>query len=225
MEVQETHNLLVQVQFLIPLLAQWSNSVRCWPHKPEIAGSNPVCATMVNLLTQEEVRLLAREVGFGPKDARIASAIAMCEAPYAKDGKQYSNFDAVGDIDLQTDVWGPSYGGFQIRSLRADTGTGSFRDKDRLLKPKFNTKAALSIKKSLGFNAWSVYLHGQYKAYLQDLFPPAEGTYIVLAGDTLSGIGEKTGIMWTDLARWNNLHFPYTIFIGQVILLTDPTSV
>lgn len=180
---------------------------------------------MANLLTQEEVRLLAIDVGFGPKDAKIASAIAMCEGAYSKDGKSYSNFDAVGDIDLQTDVWGPSYGGFQIRSLKADLGTGSFRDAEKLPRPRFNTKAALAVKRSLGWNAWSVYLHGQYKAYLQDLFPAAPGTYIVLSGDTLSGIGEKTGTVWTDLARWNNLHFPYTIFIGQVILLTDPTSV
>jgi len=180
---------------------------------------------MVNLLTQEQVRKLALDVGFGEKDAKIASAIAMCESAYAKGGKQYANFDAIGDIDLQTDVWGPSYGGFQIRSLKADTGTGSFRDAEKLLHPRFNVKAARSIKRSLGWNAWSVYLHGQYKAYLQDMFPAAPGTYIVLAGDTLSGIGEKKGIPWTDLARWNNLHFPYTIFIGQVILLIDPTSV
>lgn len=180
---------------------------------------------MVNLLTQEEVRVLCREVGFGPKEAKIASAIAMCESAYAKDGKSYANFDAVGDIDLQTDVWGPSYGGFQIRSLKAEQGTGSFRDADKLLRPKFNCKAALSVKKGLGFKAWSCFKSGQYKAYLQDLYPAAPGTYIVLSGDTLSGIGEKVGIQWTDLARWNNLHFPYTIFIGQVILLTDPTSV
>lgn len=180
---------------------------------------------MVNLLTQEQVRVLAREVGFKPLGARIASAIAMCESAYAKDGKSYANFDAIGDIDLQTDVWGPSYGGFQIRSLKAEKGTGTFRDADKLLKPKFNTRAALAIKNGLGFKAWSCYRSGQYKAYLQDLFPAAPGTYIVLSGDTLSGIGEKVGIQWADLARWNNLHFPYTIFIGQVILLTDPTSV
>lgn len=179
---------------------------------------------MVNLLTQEQVRQLAVDVGFNQKNAKIASAIAMCEGAYSRDGKQYSDFDAVGDIDLQTDVWGPSYGGFQIRSLKADLGTGSFRDAEKLVRPRFNVKAAKHIKETLGWNAWSCYKSGQYKAYLQDLFPAAPGTYIVLAGDTLSGIGAKTGILWTDLARWNNLHFPYTIFIGQVILLSDPLS-
>lgn len=176
----------------------------------------------MNLKTQEEVRKLAVAVGFAPRAARTASAIAMCESAYSEGGKSYADFDAVGDIELQTDVWGPSYGGFQIRSLKADLGTGSYRDANRLLTPRFNVRAALHIKNTLGFKAWSCYRSGQYKAYLQDLFPAAPGTYIVLSGDTLSGIGQKTGILWTDLARWNGLHFPYTIFIGQVILLTDP---
>lgn len=179
----------------------------------------------MTLMTQRAVEILAREVGFTVRHARTASAIAMCESAYVRDGRSYANFDAIGDIDLQTDVWGPSYGGFQIRSLKADQGTGKIRDADRLLRPKFNARSALAIKNSLGFKAWSCYASGQYKAYLQDLFPAAPGTYIVLSGDTLSAIGEKTGILWTDLARWNNLHFPYTIFIGQVILLTDPVSV
>jgi hypothetical protein len=179
----------------------------------------------MNLKTQEEVRKLAISVGFSKRQARTASAIAMCESAVSKDGKSYANFDAVGDIDLQDETWGPSYGGWQIRSLKADQGTGKIRDASRLLSPKFNAKSALAVKNSLGFKAWSCYASGQYKAYLQDLFPAAPGTYIVLSGDTLSSIGEKTGILWTDLARWNNLHFPYTIFIGQVILLTDPVSV
>lgn len=180
---------------------------------------------MTNLLYQEEVEELARSVGFGPRMARTAAAIAMCESAYVRDGESYADFDAVGDIDLQNDIWGPSYGGWQIRSLKADFGTGRMRDADRLLHPKFNAKSALKIKNSLGFKAWSCYASGQYKAYLQDLYPAAPGTYIVVSGDTLSSIGQKTGILWTDLARWNNLHFPYTIFIGQVILLTDPVSV
>jgi hypothetical protein len=148
----------------------------------------------------------------------------MCESAYSEDGKQYANFDAIGDIELQTDVWGASYGGFQIRSLKAETGTGSFRDADKLLNPTFNCRAAKAVKKSLGFKAWSCYKSGQYKAYLQDLYPAAPGTYIVLSGDSLSKIGAKFGVSWQDLARWNNIHSPYTIFIGQVILLTDPVG-
>lgn len=179
----------------------------------------------MNLKTQDQVRQLAVTAGFTKRQARTASAIAMCESAYVSQGQSFADFDAIGDIELQTDVWGPSFGGFQIRSLKAQQDTGGIRDGSRLLTPIFNTKSALAIKNSQGFKAWSCFASGQYKAYLQDLFPPAPGTYIVLSGDTLSGIGADKGILWTDLARWNGLHFPYTIFIGQVILLSDPTSV
>lgn len=179
---------------------------------------------MVNLLTQEEVRLLCKDVGFNDMNARIASAIAMCEGAFSEGGKQYSNFDAVGDLDLVNNKWGPSYGGFQIRSLKSETGTGSFRDATKLLIPRFNCRAAKHIKANQGWKAWSVYTSGMYKAYLQDLFPPPPNTYVVLSGDTLTGIGAKLNIDWQDLARWNNLHSPYTIFIGQILLKADPVG-
>lgn len=180
---------------------------------------------MVNLLTQDEVRRLARAAGFTPLNARIASAIAMCEAAASKDNKPYADFDLVGDKELANATWGYSYGGFQIRSLRADAGTGRTRDAERLLDPEFNVRSARTIKLAQGWRAWSVYQSGAYKAYLQDLFPPAPNTHVVVSGDTLSKIGTARGIDWQDLARWNNIRSPYTIYIGQIILLTDPVGV
>jgi len=77
------------------------------------------------------------------------------------------------------------------------------------------------IRRLLAVIATGAYTSGAYKAYLQDLFPPAPGTYIVLAGDTLSGIAAKVvgGFTWEDLARTNNLHSPYSISIGQSLTL------
>lgn len=178
---------------------------------------------MTNILTQEEIYDLARSVGFNHRNARIASAIALCESPASKNDKPASNFNAIGDLDLVDDTWGPSYGGFQIRSLKAQAGTGSFRDPERLddLVPRFNVRAARSIKLNSGWRAWSTYKNGAYRAYLQDLYPPPPGTYVVVGGDTLSKIGEKLGIPWPNLAYWNAITAPYTIYIGQ-ILLTEP---
>lgn len=44
-------------------------------------------------------------------------------------------------------------------------------------------------------------------------------TYRVVSGDTLIGIGIKTGIDWRNIASWNNLTSPYTIYPGQVLSL------
>lgn len=178
----------------------------------------------MNLLTQNQVYEMCRGAGFTKLNSRIASAIAMCESPGTLNNQPASDFDAIGDKELANQTWGYSYGGFQIRSLRSHTGTGNYRDAERLLDPQFNVRSARAIKLQQGWGAWSVYRSGAYKAYLQDLYPPPPNTYVVISGDTLSKIGTKVGIPWTDLARWNNIHSPYTIYIGQILLLADPVG-
>ncbi|ATE85206.1 endolysin [Streptomyces phage Esperer] len=48
---------------------------------------------------------------------------------------------------------------------------------------------------------------------------PSGDTYTVKRGDTLSGIGARLKIKWTDLAKANNLKAPYVIAIGQKLKL------
>lgn len=179
---------------------------------------------MDKLLRQSEIEFILEDLGMRPKQARIGAAIALCEAPAGKtpDGEYQANFSAVGDQELANDVWGYSYGGFQIRSLRVQKGTGKIRDEERLLDPVFNCRSAMKIKRSWkGWGAWSTYNSGMYKAYLQDMYPPPINTYVVMGGDTLESIAANyTGDWtWEDLARVNNLHWPYTIYIGQHLTL------
>ncbi|MGP3750886.1 LysM peptidoglycan-binding domain-containing protein [Streptomyces sp. IBSNAI001] len=44
-------------------------------------------------------------------------------------------------------------------------------------------------------------------------------TYTVKSGDTLSGIGAKTGVKWESIAALNGIKAPYTIKVGQVLKL------
>jgi hypothetical protein len=173
------------------------------------------------IFTMREVTHMLIDVGFGRKrQARVGAAIAMCEAPGPrKNGNPTANFSLVGDQDLANDKWGYSYGGFQIRSLRSQKGTGGFRDEEKLLDPVFNCQAAKYLHSQSGWTPWSTFTSGMYKAYLQDLYPPPPGTYIVLAGDTLSFIAEQLNTDWTDLARLNGLHDPYRIYIGQQLVI------
>ena len=48
--------------------------------------------------------------------------------------------------------------------------------------------------------------------------------YTVQSGDTLRILAARFGIAWTDLAAWNNLFSPYTIFPGQQLLLAGGGS-
>lgn len=49
--------------------------------------------------------------------------------------------------------------------------------------------------------------------------PEVARTYTVVSGDTLSGIGVKTGTNWQDIARKNGIAAPYVIYPGQVLQL------
>lgn len=49
-------------------------------------------------------------------------------------------------------------------------------------------------------------------------------TYTVVSGDTLSKIGQKTGIAWKTIAMLNGITFPYIIKKGQVLKLTDEAT-
>ena len=48
------------------------------------------------------------------------------------------------------------------------------------------------------------------------------GFYEVAAGDTLYSISWRNGIDFKQLARWNGIRAPYTIYPGQKIRLTPP---
>lgn len=183
---------------------------------------------MANLRTQSQVFDLAKAAGFDNKSAEIAAAIAMAETLTFKDGKQYADFDAIGDTTLVNSTWGPSYGAWQIRSLIADNTTGRLRDATQLADPAFNAKAAYQIYKNAGnsFRPWSTYTSGAYQGYMQKaVYNPKPvipaGSYMVTGGDSLSVIGSKTGFSWRLIAALNNIKSPYTIFPGQVILLPD----
>lgn len=48
---------------------------------------------------------------------------------------------------------------------------------------------------------------------------PGANTYTAKAGDTLSRIGKAIGVRWQDIAALNGILSPYTIDVGQVLLL------
>lgn len=55
--------------------------------------------------------------------------------------------------------------------------------------------------------------------------PAASGsTYRVVKGDTLYGVAFRNGLDFRDLAQWNRIAPPYTIYPGQVLRLASPGS-
>ncbi len=48
---------------------------------------------------------------------------------------------------------------------------------------------------------------------------PSGESHTVQAGDTLNRIAGRLGFTWVDLAAWNNITYPYTLFPGQALAL------
>ena len=42
----------------------------------------------------------------------------------------------------------------------------------------------------------------------------------MVAGDTLSAIGSRLGVVWQDIAKANGIVAPYTIYTGQVLVIS-----
>ena len=98
--------------------------------------------------------------GFDAAAATIMVAIAGAESGW--------DDAAQGDLGLQTDQWGPSYGLYQIRTLKGDTGTGSWRDITFLTgSPSAQAKAAYAISGGgRDFTPWTTFTSGAYQSFL-----------------------------------------------------------
>ena len=53
---------------------------------------------------------------------------------------------------------------------------------------------------------------------------PSNSTYTVVSGDTLSEIGQKLGVKWRDIANANGISSPYTIYVGQKLIIPGGSS-
>lgn len=126
-------------------------------------------------LTMAQAYAYARQAGFDAAGAVFAVAIGMAESGL--------NPASYGDQDKQDGTWGPSVGLMQIRTLKADTGTGRDRDIMRLTDPVQNLAAAYHISNGgRNWSAWTVFTSGAYRQYVQQAVGAS-----VLAGRTVPG--------------------------------------
>lgn len=107
-----------------------------------------------------EIYATLREAGFSAPSAVLMTAIALAESG--------GNDTARGDLSLQNATWGPSYGLFQVRTVKDQTGTGQTRDINLLASSDTaQAEAAYAISRGgTDFSAWSTYTHGTYQQFL-----------------------------------------------------------
>lgn len=93
--------------------------------------------------------------------AIIATAVAWAE-------NEDLDPNVEGDLNLQDETWGPSIGLWQIRSLKAQLGTGKERDAQRLKDPAFNARSMATISAGgTNWTPWTMFRNGRYRAHLE----------------------------------------------------------
>lgn len=117
-----------------------------------------------------EIFAAARASGLSVSAAVISTAIALAES-----GGDDTN---VGDVSLETNEWGPSVGAWQIRTLKAETGTGQDRDISALQGNLPRQAQAMKDISSGGtyWQPWTDYDTGKYRDFLGVAQQAAGGT-------------------------------------------------
>lgn len=100
----------------------------------------------------------AYNAGFRGQALVTAVAIASAESSYDPNN--------IGDTALETNVWGPSCGFWQIRTLQHPelyTGVDRERDINSIFDPQYNANVAYELSASgTNFGPWSTYMDGAY---------------------------------------------------------------
>lgn len=109
--------------------------------------------------TPAQVYADLRAAGASDSAARILTEIAGAESGF--------NDSANGDVGLESTTWGPSFGLFQIRTLKGATGSGTARDISALAgDDQAQAAAALAISKDgTDFSPWTTYTNGAYQQF------------------------------------------------------------
>jgi hypothetical protein len=133
-----------------------------------------------------DIYAAARAAGLSAAQAITATAIALAESA--------GDDAALGDTNLVTSTWGPSVGAWQVRTLRAETGTGQDRDIAALQSGGLARQAQAMADISGGgtnWSPWSVYASGAYQRYLGQAQAAAGASGVQL-------LGNPTGAATTD---------------------------
>lgn len=135
-----------------------------------------------------ELFAAARTAGLSVPAAVISTAIALAESG--------GDDTEAGDVSLETGDWGPSVGAWQIRTQKAQTGTGGDRDISALQGNLARQAKAMADISSGGtyWQPWTVYDTGAYQQFLTPAQQAANSSGAVQSQQQ-SGVTSSGGIV------------------------------
>jgi len=151
------------------------------------------------ILSPGQIAYLAGQAGF--QGDGLVDIVAIDEA------ESGGNPGALGDTSLEDATWGPSVGLGQIRSLKAQTGSGGVRDEQANLDPLTNLQHQFTVSAGgTDFRAWSTWW-----ANAQQRLGPGHGAfeqYLPVAEQAAANPEPYTGTGAGAQADLTGLHLP-----------------
>lgn len=136
------------------------------------------------------------DAGFTGGQAVVMTAISLAESG--------GDDTELGDVGLENNTWGPSYGLFQVRTLRSETGSGGDRDVTWLSTSDANQAAAAYeiSNKGNNFAPWTTYTSGAYQQFL------GQAQAAATAAGTATTTGSSSGPFPTFGPSWLPWNWP-----------------
>jgi hypothetical protein len=175
----------------------WQDVLKKLPEKDRQKFIESIPDTYTGPVTKNKkdlIRTIANQ-GFTGKALRTAYAVSIAESG--------GRSNAIGDVHLQNDKWGPSVGLFQIRSLKDwKKYNDPYRDAKRLPNPNYNAQAA--FKKSKGGNNWSPWTTYNQGTFLKHLGEAESMAKQAGVGGPTEGVNLPSGFSGTSSGTSNN---------------------
>lgn len=125
---------------------------------------SPAWGDEMEPLRERALRIVENLRAVGVPEAQIPFYVSIAMA----ESRGRTDWDGDVEAGRRSSKWGSSIGPFQIRSLDADFGTGSFRDEQALRDPLFNAAAAKFImEEDGGRQRWTTVQNNDYTDWLE----------------------------------------------------------
>ncbi|GAB3112743.1 hypothetical protein GCM10027160_15170 [Streptomyces calidiresistens] len=170
-----------------------------------------------------QVRGIQRQHMDGNGWADIAYSHLTCVHGYVFEGRGEGVRTAANGTNTANQNWYAVCGLVGGSSSSYDTITANLLDAFRTAIARLRSQGGAARAINGHRNQLATECPGNLYRYVQDgsLEPPGGRTHTVREGETLYSIGRRYGVPWQRIAEANGITSPYTIFVGQVLVIPD----
>ncbi|WP_165984360.1 LysM peptidoglycan-binding domain-containing protein [Streptomyces sp. YIM 98790] len=169
-----------------------------------------------------QVRSIQNQHMDGNGWADIAYSHLTCVHGYVFQGRGEGYRTAANGTDAGNQNWYAVCGLTGGTSGNYDTMTAALRDAFRLAVARLRSFGGAATAINGHRNHLATDCPGNLYTWVQNgtLAPSGVRTHTVRSGETLYAIGKRYGVSWTAIAASNGIREPYTIYVGQRLMIS-----